>query len=93
MLNKVYNLNMLAWILAFLNTPSFGIYATNNGYAFSTSFKVIQKKNYTLNLGFTNYSYMGLRRNFLNMDFRMKWNNLEIRVIGNIPIDTKKFPR
>jgi len=68
---------------------SFQAFASSNGLlGISTSYNVIQKPNYTLNLGFSTLNYRGTSYNFATFDMGVKFKGLSIRIYGNMPINT-----
>lgn len=85
---------MFSLILSFLNLNSVNGFATSYGvYGFSTSFNVINKPNYILNVGFSNISYNGLMRNYLNFDFQYKKGIFSFEVYGSFLGHASNFGR
>ncbi len=78
----------MLWILLSFN-GSVQAFASSNGlFGLSTSYRVIQKPNYTLNLGFSSLNYRGTSYNFATFDMGVKFKNFSIRIYGNMPINT-----
>ncbi len=78
----------MLWILLSFN-GSVQAFASSNGLlGLSTSYNVIQKPNYTLNLGISTLRYRGTSYNFASFDLGMKFRGFSIRIYGNMPINT-----
>ncbi|MCS7245342.1 MAG: hypothetical protein N2504_02775 [candidate division WOR-3 bacterium] len=85
---------MFNLILVFLNLNSVNGFATSYGaYGFSTSFNIINRPNYILNAGFSNISYNGLIRNYINFDFHYKRGSFSFEIYGSFIGHESNFRR
>ncbi len=78
---------MLNLILG-LFSNGFSAFATSYGlYGVSTSFNLISKPNYSLNLGITNITYKSLSQNYLDFNFNYSKSSFSIQIIGSVPLN------
>ena len=80
-------------LLLNLTLNGFNAFGTNYGiYGYFTSFNLINKPNYTLNLGFGTITNSSFSRNYLNFDFKYNKGSFYIQVIGSFPLNYNYVP-
>ena len=57
----------------------------------STSYNILKKPHYNIDLGFSSIRYKGLSYNFATFDMKMQFKGLTIQIYGNIPVNTSPF--
>ena len=84
----------MLWLLVAFN-GSVQAFASSNGLlGISTTYNLIKKPSYTLNLGISSLNYRGYSYNFATFDMKMKIKGLTIQVYGNLPVNNLvKFDR
>ncbi len=78
----------MLWFLLSFN-GSVQAFASSSGLlGLSTSYNVLSRPNYTLNIGFSTLNYRGTSYNFATFDMGMKFRGFSIRIYGHMPINT-----